>query len=511
MLNPEQERAVTHGDGPLMVLAGAGSGKTRVLVARIASLIERGVPATKIWAVTFTNKAAGEMRARLRYLGSRGYGMSIGTFHASCARFLREPGIGDRVGLTPDFTIFDDDDQQKLVARLLKERGHQDAATPRTLTSRFDRAKNRDEDPCEVITGMYIDDIVRDIYPLYQESLLRENAVDFNDLLLHVLHLTADDKVAPLLCQRFDHILVDEFQDTNLVQYRLVKAMAQTRNLTVVGDDDQSIYSWRGAEPKNLLHFDKDFSGTQVVKLEQNYRSTEVILEAANAIIADNRLRHPKALWTDRSGGEPIMWEVSADEKAEAGFIAAMIESVCSEEGREWGDFAILYRTHAQSRVIEERLLAHNIDYVIVGGISFFMRREVKDIRSYLRLVGNDSADSAFLRIVNVPTRGIGKTTVDRLRAYSRKMGISLFEAARSASAGGLSRLNAGARRKIAAFVDIIDGLRDGCQLRSLGCRDDHSNRRAQQLSRTPRSRGNLGVARPAQQPLGTRQHGLGL
>ncbi len=461
MLNPEQDRAVKHGSGPLMILAGAGSGKTRVLVHRIASLIERGVPARKIWAVTFTNKAAGEMRARLRYLGARGYGMTIGTFHASCARFLREPGIGARVGLTRNFAIFDDDDQQKLVARLLKEGGRQDMATPRTLTSLFDRAKNRDEDPCELAASTFIEDVVRDIYPRYQETLLRENAVDFNDLLLHVLHLSLDAKIAPILTERFDHILVDEFQDTNLVQYRLVKAMIErTGNLTVVGDDDQSIYSWRGAEPKNLLHFERDFPGTTVVKLEQNYRSTEIILEASNSVIADNTLRHAKALWTDRRGGELILWEVAADEKAEAGFIAAMIESLVSEENRSWGDFAILYRTHAQSRVIEERLLIHNINYVIVGGVSFFMRKEVKDIRSFLRLVTNDSADSAFIRIVNVPTRGIGKTTVDRLSAHARKMGISMFAAARSASMGGIARLNAGARRKLAAFVDIIDGLR---------------------------------------------------
>ena len=461
LLNPEQQRAVDYGGGPLMVLAGAGSGKTRVLVHRIASLIERGVPAPQIWAVTFTNKAAGEMRARLRYLGPRAYGLTVGTFHASCARFLRQPGIGERVGLSGDFAIFDDDDQQKLIKALLKERKLEDAVTPRSVSSFIDRAKNRDENPAEVVTGLYLDEIVRDIYPAYQEALLRENAADFNDLLLHVLHLTEDSEVGPLLCERFEHVLVDEFQDTNVVQYRLVGAMAKTGNLTVVGDDDQSIYSWRGAEPRNLLNFDRDFPDTEIVKLEQNYRSTDVILQAANGVIAENTERHPKALWTDREGGDLIQLESCADERTEASFIAGSIAALTTEEGRDWGDFAVLYRTHAQSRVLEERLRAQGIDYIIVGGVSFFMRKEIKDLRSYLRLVSNDAADSAFSRIVNVPARGIGKTTIERLRGHARKASVSLLEAARVGAAGGVGRLRADARRKLAAFIDIIDGLRN--------------------------------------------------
>ena len=460
-LNPEQQRAVDYGDGPLMVLAGAGSGKTRVLVRRIAGLIERGIPAPGIWAVTFTNKAAGEMRGRLRYLGSRAYGLSVGTFHASCARFLREPGIGERVGLNRDFAIFDDDDQMKLVGALLKEKNLQDSVSARSVLSFIGNAKNRDEDPATIDTGLYIDQIVAEIAPLYQEALLRENAADFNDLLLYILRLTEDPVVGPHLCQRFEHVLVDEFQDTNLVQYRLVKAMAATGNLTVVGDDDQSIYSWRGAEPANLLHFDRDFTDTEIIKLEQNYRSTDVILAAANAVIAENQDRHPKSLWTAREGGDLIELENASDERAEAGFIAQTITTLTDDEGRDWGDFAVLYRTHAQSRVLEERLRAHGIDYVIVGGVSFFMRKEVKDIRSYLRLVSNDSADSAFVRVVNVPTRGIGKTTVERLRGYARKHQCSMLEAARAGVIGSVARLRADARRKLAAFVDIIDGLRN--------------------------------------------------
>jgi DNA helicase-2/ATP-dependent DNA helicase PcrA len=450
-----------------MVLAGAGSGKTRVLTHRIAHLVERGVDPRRIWAVTFTNKAAGEMRARLgRLLGHRVAGMSIGTFHASCARMLREPELGSLVGLSPEFTIFDDDDQQKLASQLIKESEYGDAITGRTLTSRIDRAKNRDEDPAEVFTGLYIDDIIRDLAPKYQRALAREDAVDFNDLLLHVLRLTEQEIAGPMLAGRFDHILVDEFQDTNLVQYRLVRAFAsRTDNLTVVGDDDQSIYSWRGAEPRNLLNFDVDFPGAEIVKLEQNYRSTSVILDAANAVIADNLDRHPKELWTDREGGELVLWESASDERAEAAFIAGAIESLVLDEGREWGDIAVLYRTHAQSRVLEEMLRAARIDYIIVGGISFFQRKEIKDIRSLLRLVANDNADTAFLRVVNVPPRGIGKTTVERVKNHARRTGVSLMEAARAASRGavdrGLGRLRADARRKLAGFVDLVDGLRD--------------------------------------------------
>jgi DNA helicase-2/ATP-dependent DNA helicase PcrA len=461
-LNPEQRRAARHPGGPLMVLAGAGSGKTRVLTHRIAHLIEAGARPHRIWAATFTNKAAGEMRHRLRaMLGPRAGGMWIGTFHSTCARLLREPDLGAMVGLTPRFTIFDDDDQQKLVASLLKEAGLADTVTPRTITSRIDRAKNAGEDPGQIVTGHYVDDIVRDIYPRYQEALAQEDAVDFNDLLLHVLRLAEDPATEDELTGLFDHVLVDEFQDTNAVQYRLVKRLAsRSGNLTVVGDDDQSIYSWRGAEPKNLLEFDIDFPQAEIVKLEQNYRSTSVILDAANAVVASNTDRHPKQLWTDRSGGELVWWEESPDERAEAAFIASAIEALLAEEQRELGDVAVLYRTHAQSRVLEEMMLAHGLSYVIVGGISFFQRKEIKDIRALLRLVTNDAADSAFLRVVNAPPRGIGKTTVARLVSHSRRTGVSLLEAARSASRGAIAKLRTDARRRLAGFVDIVDGLR---------------------------------------------------
>ncbi len=478
-LNSEQRQAVEYGDGPLMVLAGAGTGKTRVLVHRIARLVAGGVSPAEVLAVTFTNKAAGEMRERLqRMLGHGGWGdrssfgrygaklgrgaerMWIGTFHSSCARLLRR--YGRAVGVSPDFTIFDDDDQLRLLSALLKEHNLADAMTPRSVATIIDRAKNRGEDPINASTGRYGEDVIRRIYPPYQARLGREDAVDFNDLLLKVLELGEDSQIGPELTHRFRYVLVDEFQDTNLVQYRLVRRFAGgSRNLTVVGDDDQSIYSWRGAEPRNLLDFDRDFPDAMVVKLEQNYRSTQVILGAANAVISNNRDRHQKALWSERTGGEPVLWEECADERAEADFIARGITGLVDEEGRELGDIAVLYRTHAQSRALEEHLRRYRIDYRIVGGVSFFQRREIKDTVAYLRLVANPAADSCFERIVNVPSRGLGKTTIDRVRAHARVAGINLLDAARSCSAGAVTSIGSAARKKLAAFLKIITELRE--------------------------------------------------
>jgi DNA helicase-2/ATP-dependent DNA helicase PcrA len=459
-LNPEQRRAVEHGDGPLMVLAGAGTGKTRVLVNRIAHLVRSGVPARDVLAVTFTNKAAGEMRERLRHLlGLAANHMWIGTFHATCVRLLRIHG--ERIGLRNDFTIFDDDDQKRVINAILKERGLDEQVSAKTLAIQIDRYKNRGEDPMSA-EGGWGDDLLRQIYPLYQQQLAQENAVDFNDLLLKVLELAREPEVGPILAARFDHVLVDEFQDTNLVQYRLVRHLADvSRNLTVVGDDDQSIYSWRGAEPRNLLEFDRDYPDATVVKLEQNYRSTQLILDAANAIIAQNRNRHEKALWTSHQGGEPILWEECENEREEAEFIARAIGGLVSAENRGYGDMAILYRTRAQSRAIEEQMRRFRIEYRVVGDVSFFQRKEIKDVLAYLRLLIHPGADTCLERVINVPARGIGKTTVDRLRAYARTSGVSLFDAARACVEGRTNALGPGPRKKLAAFVDIIDGLRD--------------------------------------------------
>jgi len=444
-----------------MVLAGAGSGKTRVLVHRIASLVDRGTDPHRILAVTFTNKAAGEMRERLSTMleGEAG-AMWIGTFHATCARILRR--YGERVGLSRYFTIFDDDDQKKLMTGLLKEHGYAEQVNARSLLWRIDRAKNRGEDPMDIEVEGPADEALRQMYPIYRERMAAEDAVDFNDILLKVHELNKDPEIGPRLADRFEHVLVDEFQDTNRVQYRLVSHFASgAGNLTVVGDDDQSIYSWRGAEPRNLLDFDRDFPNAEVIKLEQNYRSTQTILAAANAVIARNVDRHAKELWTQRESGEPVLWEETHDERAEATFVAQGIRGLFDEEGRDYSDVAVLYRTHAQSRALEEALRAHGIAYKVIGSTSFFQRKEIKDIRAYLKLVLNGAADTCFERVVNTPTRGIGKTTIARIANQARPKGLSLFDGAREAAAGQVDSIGPAARKKIAGFVALIDGLRE--------------------------------------------------
>ena len=457
-MNPEQRAAVDHGDGPLLVLAGAGTGKTRVLVHRIAQLVNHGVAPWEILAVTFTNKAAQEMRSRLReLLGDIADRMWIGTFHATCAKLLRK--YGTYVGLTKSFVIFDDDDQMKLVEKLLKETGLDDQISARTVLSRIDRAKNRGVDPASVKTGTF-DDVIEKIAPMYQQQLAKENAVDFNDLLLKVLALFAEDEAAKALRVKFRHVLVDEFQDTNLVQYDLVRHLAEaTRNLTVVGDDDQSIYAWRGAEPRNLLDFDRDFPDAVVIKLEQNYRSTQTILDAANGIIRKNRDRHDKALWTEQGAGEPLELFTAGDERGEAYFIAQSIRRQLDDGPFSPKEIAILYRTNAQSRVLEEHLRAARVPAKVVGAQSFFERKEVKDVIAYLRLLGNPMADSACERVVNVPARGIGDTTVDRLRGAARANGTSVLDAARAAARGDVAGLGAAPRKKLHGFVELVDGL----------------------------------------------------
>ncbi len=444
----------------MMVLAGAGTGKTRVLVHRIARLVETGAEPWGILAVTFTNKAAGEMRHRLReLLGEAADAMWIGTFHSTCARLLRR--YGERVGLTRSFVIFDDSDQLKLVERLLKETGFDEQVSPRTVLSRFDRAKNRGVDPRSVLTGAF-DDVIERVYPMYQQQLAKENAVDFNDLLLKVLDLFKIEESARVLGTRFRHVLVDEFQDTNLVQYDLVRNFSKaTRNLTVVGDDDQSIYAWRGAEPRNLLDFDRDFPDAKVIKLEQNYRSTQTILDAANGIIRKNRDRHEKSLWTEKGGGEQIEVYQAGDERGEAYFIAQSIRQALDEGPRSPSEVAILYRTNAQSRVLEEHLRAARVPAKVVGARSFYERKEIKDVIAYLRLLGNPAADSAFERVVNVPARGIGETSVERLRAAARASGGGLLDAARLAARGEVSGLGAAPRKKLHGFVELVDGLCD--------------------------------------------------
>ncbi|MBP9087236.1 MAG: UvrD-helicase domain-containing protein [Kofleriaceae bacterium] len=458
-LNPEQYAAATHVDGPLLVLAGAGTGKTRVLVHRIAHLVECRAEPWTILAVTFTKKAADEMRHRLRgLLGSAADAMWIGTFHATCARLLRR--WPERVGLTKHFAIFDDDDQMKLIGRLVKEAKIEEYVTPRTILTRIDRAKNRGVDPATELTGVFTDEYVALIFPKYQAQLEKENAVDFNDILLKTIKLADDELVGTRIRTMFRHVLVDEFQDTNSVQYDLVRRFADaTRNLTVVGDDDQAIYGWRGANPRNLLDFDRDHPDAKVVKLEQNYRSTQVVLDAANAVISRNQDRRGKSLWTESKGGDLIEQFVAGDERGEAYFIASGIRRMLDEGPYSPSDFAVLYRTNAQSRVLEEHMRACRVPAKVIGAVSFFERKEVKDTIGYLRLLANPAADSAFDRIVNVPARGIGEATVERLRAAARADGSSTMAAARAAVRGEVSGLGAGPRKKLAVFVDVMDGL----------------------------------------------------
>jgi DNA helicase-2/ATP-dependent DNA helicase PcrA len=459
-LNPAQSAAVRHGDGPLLILAGAGSGKTRVITHRIAELLRRGVPAWRILAVTFTNKAAGEMRERVERLvgAERMKGMRLGTFHATSAFILRQNH--EAAKLPRDFTIFDDDDQKKLVARVLKELGIADRyATPRQILSAIDGAKNKGEGPEEYVGEDYFTDLVARVYPVYQQRLEQAGGVDFGDLLWKTVRLCRHETVGPHLAGRWQHVLVDEFQDTNRVQYDMVMHLtSESGNLVVVGDDDQSIYAWRGADVRNILDFERDHPGAEVVKLEQNYRSTQTILDAANAVIAKNWDRKQKRLFTEQQGGEPILYYTADDERAEAQFVVATIRKLERDEGRSSDDFAVFYRTHAQSRALEEALRGADMAYTIVGGIRFFDRAEIKDLLAYLRVVANPADEISLERIINKPPRGIGDTTFDRVVDLARRNGVSVFDGLRAATRG--TELGPSPRKKLEKFAAMIDDLR---------------------------------------------------
>ncbi|MSP62097.1 MAG: ATP-dependent DNA helicase PcrA [Myxococcales bacterium] len=461
-LNPPQQEAVDHGEGPLLVLAGAGSGKTRVITHRLATLVGRNVKPWRILAVTFTNKAAGEMRARAtKLLGDEANKIWISTFHSTCARLLRIHA--EAAGLRPDFMIFDDSDQRSLVIRIMRDLQLSDRViTPRALLSGIDRAKNAGIFADAYQGNDYITDLIARVYPEFQKRLRAANAVDFGDLLLEVLRLTTHPEVGPQLASRFDHVLVDEFQDTNVVQYRIVDHLTRrTRNLCVVGDDDQAIYRWRGANVENILGFPREQPGCRTVKLEQNYRSTQLILEAANGVIARNRTRMEKRLFTEQGAGQEILYHTATDERREAEFVVQAIRRLLADGDRLPGDCAIFYRTHAQSRVIEEAMRAADLPYSVVGGTRFYDRAEVKDLLAYLRVIANPGDDVALERIVNVPTRGIGDTTIERVRAVGRAAERSLWEGMREALTPTSDALGSGPRRKLIAFVDLIVLLRE--------------------------------------------------
>ena len=466
-LNPPQREAVLHLEGPLLVLAGAGSGKTRVITYRIANLIRHGVAPYNILAVTFTNKAAGEMRQRAEaLLDKHAKGLWVGTFHSICARLLRQ--YGEVVGLSRNFVIYDDDDQIALLRRILKDENLNDKLyAPKDIRWHIDQAKNDGLGPGEYEGKDYFTDRVERLYEIYQQRLGEADAADFGDLLRLTVRLLREDKeLAGYLADRFRHLLVDEFQDTNKVQYDLVSLLsARHRNLCVVGDDDQSIYGWRGANIANILGFEEDHPRAKVVKLEQNYRSTQVILSAASEVIKLNPGRKEKTLWTDKKGGELISCHMCGDERDEARHVQSTIRQLCASEGRRLGDFALFYRTHAQSRGLEEALRGATppVPYVVVGGVRFYDRAEIKDVLAYLRVLVNPADDTALLRIINVPSRGIGNSSIDKVEAYRQEQGLTTFlEAARRCTAeDGPAVIRTGPRRKLASFCKLIDGLMD--------------------------------------------------
>jgi len=460
-LNSRQREAVIHEGGPLVVFAGAGSGKTRVITFRVAQLISaHDVAPWRILAVTFTNKAAGEMRERLSsLLGEQGQAVHVGTFHATCARLLRRHG--ESSGVSKDFTIYDDQDQQALVKRVLRDLGLDEKRyQPKAMAGRINRAKQEVQGPDEIETPDAWSEVVRRVYTTYEERLRLANALDFGDLIYRTVRaLESDESFRDAVVGRFSHVLVDEFQDTNHAQFRLVRLLSEEhRNLCVVGDDDQSIYRWRGADRRNILDFRASFPDATLVKLEQNYRSTQRILRAANAVIARNTDREPKELWTDNPEGDAILVVRTMDERDEARLVLRGIREL-SSQGHRLSDVAVFYRTHAQSRVIEESLRSANIGYRIVGGMRFYDRAEVKDLLAYLRVMTNPADDMSLLRIINTPTRGIGKTTINHLLDSAAQYGQSLTDVIDDDAT--LAQFGSAARKRLGAFRGLMAGLRD--------------------------------------------------
>ncbi len=461
LLNEEQLAAVLHDAGPLLLLAGAGSGKTRVITYRIAhAIVARGLEPWRVLAVTFTNKAAGEMRDRLHTLiGPRAAEAWVLTFHATGARLLRRDGA--LIGLNPRFVVYDDGDQMSEMKRLIKASGSEAARLePRAVLSRIDDAKNHGLAPHEVKQGDR-DPLSRhfpELYHRYQASLARANAVDFGDLLVRSLELLrAAPELAARYRDRFRLVLVDEFQDTNDVQFRLLRELAgDGQGLCVVGDDDQAIYRWRGADVRHLLGFQQTFPETTIVKLERNYRSTQTVLDAAHAVISRNSRRMEKRMWTDAAGGPPLRLLVAHDERDEADRVAAGASRAIAA-GTSPAEIAVFYRTNAQSRVLEEAFRKARLPYTIVRGRSFYDRAEVKDLSSYLRLAVNPRSDADARRVINVPTRGLGDTSVERIEAFAVAQGTTLLEAcAAAARAPGLS---ARAIKSAQLFARIIGEL----------------------------------------------------
>lgn len=432
-LNPAQREAVTYTSGPLLILAGAGSGKTRVLTYHIAYLIGvKGIRPGNILAVTFTNKAAGEMKERVeKLLGPVGSGVWMSTFHSWCARILRTEA--HLLGYNRNFSIYDDDDQISLLKKCMEELEiSTQKVSPEAVGKRISSAKDKliTWQDFSSQTKDYFEENVAKIYKLYQNKLSQANAFDFDDLIMRVVEIfTQNPEVLEKYQDRYQYILVDEYQDTNHAQYRLVNLLAsKNRNLCVVGDEDQSIYGWRGADINNILDFEKDYPDAKIVKLEQNYRSTQIILDAAGAVVKNNLQRKGKTLYTQIPGGEKINLWFLENEYQESEAIVGHLQHLIQQDTYSRSDFTILYRTNAQSRVFEQRLRDSGIPYVIVGGVRFYERKEVKDMLAYLKVLANPRDDLSLKRIINVPARGIGAQTISKLENYSLKNSLNLFE-----------------------------------------------------------------------------------
>lgn len=458
-LNPVQQRAVRHGDGPLLVLAGAGSGKTRVLTYRVAHLITgMGVSPRRILAVTFTNKAADEMKRRVVDLVGGGAAQAwIGTFHSVCARILRLEA--DWGWWTRSFSIYDETDQISLIKRCMEKTGLSSSVfAPKTILAAIGRAKDRllSADQYRSGGGGYFEECVAGVYAEYEKSLMESNAFDFDDLIMRTVSLLRiTPEVRNAYAERFQHLLVDEYQDTSHAQYALVNLLSSRhRNICVVGDDDQSIYGWRGADISNILDFETDHPDATVLRLEQNYRSTSSILDAAHDVVSRNERRKEKKLWTERGPGTPVCFVRTANEYQEADAVRDIVVGLSAEEGRGYRDFAVLYRTHAQSRVLEDSLRRAGVPYDIVGGVRFYERAEVKDALAYARVVANPADAVSLRRIINVPPRRIGARSLERLESFASRHRLTLLEAlGRGRDVDGLSAAAADSALTLAGAI----------------------------------------------------------
>ncbi len=465
-LNPPQREAVTYGDGPLLIFAGAGSGKTRVLTHRIAHLLQaRNVSPDEVLAVTFTNKAAGEMKERIeRLVGWGARRMWVGTFHATCARLLRRDGSA--IGIEDNFVIFDSDDQTTVVNDALQELQVDTTRwKPSMVLNRISSAKNDLITPHAYAAkaSSFDEKLIARIYPRYQERLEQNRALDFDDLIMKSVELL--EKREEILCeyqQRFRYVFVDEYQDINLAQYRLIALLAGgSRNLCVVGDDDQSIYTWRGADSRLLLKFERDYPDAHIVKLEQNYRSPQTFLDAAYYVIRENTTRKEKRLWTEREGGPLIQCYRANDEHAEAAYVARRIRDLVLHQRINHRDIAVLYRVNAQSRVLEQMMLSQGLPYRVIGGLKFFSRKEIKDIVAYLRVLYNPDDSVSLRRIINTPTRGIGATTISRLEELAVERKISLYQMLQLVDHTDLAARAANAVR---GFITLMNRLGEHAQ-----------------------------------------------